>query len=453
MPSAPASPPVKTLPHVVIVGAGFAGLAAAQGLARSGGVAVTLIDRQNHHAFQPLLYQVATAGLSPADIAAPIRSIVKDQAHTRVILAEVNGIDMERRRVRLATGAAVDYDALVIATGARHSYFGRDEWAKYAPGIKTIDDATRVRRNILLAMERAETIRQESLPDREEYLTFVVVGGGPTGVEMAGAIAELTRHAADMDFRLITRRCLRVILVEAGDRLLANFPPELGLAAQQALEGLGVTVQLKGRVTDIGAYGVTVGDERISTTTVIWAAGVQASEAAKWLDAEADRSGRVKVEADLTLPGRPDIFVIGDTANLIDAAGQPVPGVAPAAKQQGVYVAQALLARFAARPAPAPFRYRNWGNLATIGRKRAVAHIGAWKMTGYPAWLLWSTAHLYFLVGFRNRFVVGASWLWNYITFERGARLITGMAPESQDQPAPSAPASTPASPPMVSVA
>ena len=426
MPPVPRLPGRDAMPRVVVIGAGFGGLAVARGLANSGTI-ITIVDRQNHHVFQPLLYQVATAGLSPADIAAPIRSIVKRQKETRVLLAEVTGVNTSQRHVLLSDGNTLDYDALVIATGARHSYFGRDEWAEHAPGIKTIDDATQVRRNILLAMERAETIRQESLPDRDEYLTFVVVGGGPTGVEMAGAIAELTRHATDMDFRFITRRCLRIILVEAGERLLPTFPAKLGDAARKALEGLGVLIRLNSRVTDIGDYGVTIGDERIATTTVIWAAGVQASDAAKWLDAEADRSGRVKVAPDLSVPGQPDIFVIGDTASLVDTSGRPVPGVAPAAKQEGMHVARSLLARFTGRRAPPPFRYRNWGNLATIGRKRAVAEIGTLRISGLPAWLLWSTAHIYFLVGFRNRIVVGANWLWNYLTFERGARLITGM--------------------------
>ncbi|WMT74553.1 NAD(P)/FAD-dependent oxidoreductase [Bradyrhizobium sp. Ash2021] len=417
MPPVPRLPGRDAVPRVVVIGAGFGGLAVAQGLANSGTI-ITIVDRQNHHVFQPLLYQVATAGLSPADIAAPIRSIVKRQKETRVLLAEVTGVNTSQRHVLLSDGNTLEYDALVIATGARHSYFGRDEWAEHAPGIKTIDDATKVRRNILLAMERAETIRQESLPDRDEYLTFVVVGGGPTGVELAGAIAELTRHATDMDFRFITRRCLRIILVEAGERLLPTFPAKLGDAARKALEGLGVLIRLNGRVTDIGDYGVRIGDERIATTTVIWAAGVQASDAAKWLDADADRSGRVKVEPDLSVPGHPEIFVIGDTASLVDASGRPVPGVAPAAKQEGMHVARSLLARFTGRRAPLPFRYRNWGNLATIGRKRAVAEIGTLRISGLPAWLLWSTAHIYFLVGFRNRIAVGANWLWNYLTFE-----------------------------------
>lgn len=413
-------------PHVVIVGAGFGGLAAARGLARSGAM-ITIVDRQNHHLFQPLLYQVATAGLSPADIAAPIRSIIRDRALTRVLLAEVTGVDSEHRNVRLEGGDVLGYDALIIATGARHSYFGRDDWAQHAPGIKTLDDATRVRRIVLLAMERAETIRQESLPDRSEFLTFVVIGGGPTGVEMAGAIAELTRHAAAMDFRFVTRDCLRIILIEAGERLLAAFPPTLADAARRALGDLGVVVRLNGRVTDVGAYGVTVCGERIASAAVIWAAGVQASPAAAWLGAQADRNGRVLVTENLNAPGHSDIFVIGDASTVIDASGRITPAVVPAAKQQGAYVARTITARITQRPSPAPFRYRNWGNLATIGRKRAVADFGWLRVSGLPAWLLWSTAHIYFLVGFRNRFVVGANWLWNYLTFERGARLITGL--------------------------
>jgi NADH dehydrogenase len=413
-------------PHVVIIGAGFGGLAVAHNLSGSD-VAITLIDRQNHHVFQPLLYQVATAALSPADIAAPIRSIVKRQKNTRVLLDEVIGIDTTARSVELQGGDTLAYDTLVIATGARHSYFGRDEWARFAPGIKTIDDATHVRRTILLALERAETMRQQNQPDRSEYLTFVIVGGGPTGVEMAGAVAELTRQATSMDFRYITRSCLRIILVEAGDRLLATFPPSLGEAARKSLENLGVLVRLGGRVTDIGAYGVTIGEERIETTTVIWAAGVQASAAAAWLGVPADRSGRVLVAPDLRVPGLPDIFVIGDTSSLVDSAGHQVPGVAPAAKQQGMFVARAIKAQLRGRAAPPPYRYRNYGNLATIGRKRAVADFGALRLSGFPAWALWSTAHIYFLVGFRNRAVVGANWMWNYLTFERGARLITGL--------------------------
>jgi NADH dehydrogenase FAD-containing subunit len=412
-------------PHVVVVGAGFGGLSTVMGL-RGLDLDVTLIDRKNHHLFQPLLYQVATAGLSPADIAAPVRAIVRGQRNLHVLLDELVGVDVERRQVRLASGATVAYDALVLATGARHSYFGQDHWSAHAPGIKTIDDALKVRRKILTAMEHAETVRQENVEDRREFLTFVVIGGGPTGVEMAGAVAELTRRTAEMDFRYITRNCVRIVLIEAGQRLLPAFPPELSQAAQRSLEMLGVEVRLGGRVSDIGDYGVTVGDERLAAATVIWAAGVQASPASSWLDAPADRAGRVLVEPDLTAPGHPDIFVIGDTASVVDAEGRAAPGIAPAAKQQGRHVAQTLAARLAGGRTPKPFRYRDVGKLATIGRSRAVIDFGWLRLKGLPAWLLWSTAHIYFLVDFRSRLIVGMTWLWNYLTFERNARLITG---------------------------
>ena len=412
--------------HVVIVGAGFGGLAAARGL-RGTGVRVTIVDRQNHHLFQPLLYQVATAGLSPADIAAPIRSIVKDYPDTSVLLDELQHIDTAARRLTLGTGASLTYDTLILATGARHSYFGNDQWAQFAPGIKTIDDATRVRRAVLLAMERAETMRQEDLGERAEYLTFAIVGGGPTGVEMAGAIAELTRHAAEMDFRHITRKCLRVVLIEAGPRLLATFPEDLSAAAKRSLEQLGVEVRLEGRVSEIDAAGVTVNGEVLRAATIVWAAGVQASPAAQWLGIAGDRAGRVPVMPDLSVAGHPDIFVIGDTAAALQPNGKPVPGIAPAAKQQGQHVARTVAARLAGRTAPPPFAYRDYGNLATIGRSKAVADFGWLKLTGLAAWLVWSTAHVYFLVGFRSRLAVGWTWLWNYLTFERGARLITGL--------------------------
>jgi NADH dehydrogenase FAD-containing subunit len=411
---------------VVIVGAGFGGLSAAAGL-RSLDVDVTIIDRQNHHLFQPLLYQVATAALSPADIAAPIRAIVSGHPNTHVLMDEVVGVSTEARRLTLATGATVPYDYLVLATGARHSYFGRDDWAAHAPGIKTIDDAIRVRAKILLALERAETNRQENVSQRDEHLTFVIVGGGPTGVEMAGAVAELTRHAASKDLRFVTPKCVRVILIEAGPRLLATFPEDLSEAARRSLESLGVKVRLDCRVTGIDAAGVTLGDERIATMTVIWAAGLQASAAGAWLGAARDRAGRVSVGADLTVPGHGDVFVIGDTAAVTHGRERPVPGVAPAAKQQGAYVARTIASRVLGRRPPAPFRYRDDGSLATIGRQRAVVDLGWLRLQGPVAWMLWSTAHLYFLVGFRNRLIVGLNWLWNYLTFNRGARLITGV--------------------------
>jgi NADH dehydrogenase FAD-containing subunit len=327
----------------------------------------------------------------------------------------------------MATGATMAYDYLVLATGAKHSYFGRDDWAEHAPGIKTIDDAIRVRAKILLALERAETNRQENVSQRDEHLTFVIVGGGPTGVEMAGAVAELTRHAASKDLRFVTPKCVRVILIEAGGRLLASFPEDLSEAARRSLESLGVQVRLDCRVTAIDATGVTVGEDHIKTMTVIWAAGVQASAAGAWLGASCDRAGRVIVGPNLTVPGHDDIFVIGDTASVTDGRQRPVPGVAPAAKQQGAHVAGTIAARVRGARPPAPFRYRDAGSLATIGRQRAVVDLGWLRLKGPVAWMLWSTAHLYFLVGFRNRLVVGMNWLWNYLTFNRGARLITGV--------------------------
>jgi len=405
-------------PHVVIVGAGFGGLTAARALARAP-VDVTLIDRRNHHLFQPLLYQVATAGLSPADIAAPIRAILRKQRNARVVLDEVTGIDRDGRRVLLTDGRPITYDRLIIATGARHSYFGRDEWAEHAPGIKTIDDATAVRRKVLLALERAES---ETDPARRQaLLTFVVIGGGPTGVEMAGAIAELARRSVSGDFRSITPHCSRILLVEAGQRLLAAFPPDLAEKARVAIEELGVSVRTGERVTGIGPREVILGDERIPTHTIIWAAGVQASPAARWLGVEGDRAGRVIVGPDLTVAGSPEIQVIGDTAAFTGPNSQLLPGIAPVAKQQGRHAA-----RMIASGRSRPFRYRDYGKLATIGRHRAVIDFGRIRLSGTIAWLVWCTAHIFFLAGYRHRLVVGANWLWNYLTFERGARLITG---------------------------
>jgi len=412
-------------PRVVIVGAGFGGLSAARELARHD-VEIVLIDKQNHHLFQPLLYQVATAGLSPADIAQPIRSIVKKQRRTQVLLDSVEAIDRAARRIQLASGATVNYDALILATGARHSYFGAN-WADRAPGIKTIDDAISVRRTILLALERAETSRQEHLAERAEYLTFVVVGGGPTGVEMAGAIAELTRAAAEEEFPHITRHCVRIILVQSDQRLLPSFPPSLGAAAKRALESLGVQVRLRTRVSAIDDEGVVIGDERIVASTVIWAAGVTASPAARWLDSSADRAGRVIVGSDLAIPGDERVFAIGDTAAVTNVDGTPVPGLAPAAKQQGRHAARTIAARLLGQRSPGPFRFRSFGNLATVGRKCAVVDLGWLRLSGLIAWLLWSAAHVFFLIGFRNRLIVSANWLWNYVTFDRGARLITGI--------------------------
>lgn len=409
-------------PHVVIVGAGFGGLAATQAL-RHADVDVTLIDKRNHHLFQPLLYQVATAGLSPADIAAPIRGIVKNNANARVLLDRVYGVAPDAREVLLSDGKRLSYDWLILATGARHSYFGRDDWAPFAPGIKTIDDATAVRRKVLLALERAETETDKA--KRDSLLTFVIIGGGPTGVEMAGAVAELARKSVSKDFRHITPHCSKIILVDGHERVLSGFPEALSARARASLEELGVELQLNRRVENVDADGVIAGGSFIPAATAIWAAGVQASPAAEWLGIEGDRAGRVPVDAYLRPGGHEAIFVIGDTASCMGPQGRPLPGVAPVAKQQGGHAAQTILATMAGRK-PVPFAYRNYGNLATIGRNHAVADFGKFQMSGFAAWVLWCVAHIYFLAGFRNRFVVGVNWLWHYVTFERNARLITG---------------------------
>ena len=409
-------------PRIVIIGAGFAGLTAAKELGRAT-ARVTVIDRRNHHLFQPLLYQVATAGLSPADIATPIRAILRKQRNTTVVLGRVTGIDTTARAVELGE-RRIPYDTLVVATGARHAYFGHDEWEPFAPGLKKIDDATEIRRRILLAFETAENTK-----DMEEWrrlLTFVVIGAGPTGVELSGATAELARKALATDFRNIDPRATRVVLVEAGPRVLPTFPEQLSRAAQRALEKLGVEVRLGKAVTRCDAAGAIVGGDRIEARTILWAAGVAASPAARWLGAESDRAGRVKVAPDLTLPGQPEIFVLGDTAAAIDAEGRPLPGIAPVAKQQGLYAAHVIRARLRGKPPPPPFHYRHIGNLATIGRKAAVADFGFVRLSGRLAWLLWGLVHIYFLIGFRNRAAVMLDWLWAYVTYQSGARLITG---------------------------
>jgi len=410
-------------PRVVIVGAGFGGLSAAKALDGSA-FDVTVIDRHNYHLFQPLLYQVATAALSPAEIASPIRAILSRAQNVNVMLGKVSGVDTQRREV-LAEGRRVPYDYLILATGAQHAYFGHGDWAAFAPGLKTIDDATYIRRRILLAFEKAES--ETDPAERKRLLNFVIVGGGPTGVEMAGAIAELANRALAQDFRSIDPRAARIILVEAAPRLLTPFDPPLSEAAKTSLEQLGVEVRLGAPVTALDAKGVSMGAERIEASTVIWGAGVIASPAGQWLGAETDRAGRVKVTPDLSVPNHPDIFVIGDTAAIDDANGNPLPGVAPVAKQQGNYVAALLIARQKGETV-APFRYRDLGSLATIGRKRAVIQMGRLKLKGFFAWLLWCVAHIYYLIGFRNRFVVAISWLWNYLTFQRATRLITGMS-------------------------
>ena len=409
-------------PHIVIVGAGFGGLAAAHALAGAA-ADVTVIDRRNYHLFQPLLYQVATAGLSPAQIASPIRAILRKAANVQVMLGKVTTIDKERRTVTLED-RSVAYDYLVLATGARHSYFGHDDWEGVAPGLKKIDDATGIRRRILTAFEQAEAAHCPN--ERRRLLTFVVIGGGATGVEMAGAIAELARVALRNDFRNIDPGAARIVLIEAGPRLLPAFPAMLSNAAREALINLGVEVRLGAAVSHCDADGVVTGEQRLAAGTIVWGAGVMASAAAHWLGVDKDRVGRVMVGDDLSLPGHPQIFCIGDTACALDAASNPLPGLAPVAKQQGVYVARRLRALIRGRKLPGPFRYRGWGTMATIGRRAAVADLGWVKLDGTLAWLLWSAVHVSFLIGFRNRVVVMLDWLWSYFTFQSGARLITG---------------------------
>jgi NADH:ubiquinone reductase (H+-translocating) len=408
-------------PRVVILGAGFGGLSATKGLAAAP-ADVTLVDAQNHHCFQPLLYQVATAALSPADVAWPIRAILRNQKNARVIMARVTGVDVQARRVH-TTETELPYDYLVLATGATHSYFGHDDWAPYAPGLKHISDATEIRRRFLIAFERAEVVEDDA--ERQRLLTFVIVGGGATGVEMAGAIAEVAQRTLRHDFRQIDPRRSRIVLIEAGSRLLPAFNEALSDYAARSLRSMGVEVELNHMVTGCDGRGVTLKDgRRIDAATVIWAAGVVASPAANWIDAEHDRAGRIEVNPDLSVPGRPDIFAVGDTASVIARDGRPVPGIAPAAKQMGSYVAKVIAARVEGTKPPGPFVYHHAGDLATIGRKSAVVQLGIFQFKGFLGWLFWSVVHIYFLIGIRNRFVVALNWLWSYLTFQRGARLI-----------------------------
>src|SRR5712664_1024648 len=420
---------LEGLPRVVIVGAGFGGIACARAL-RHAPASITLIDRQNYHLFQPLLYQVATAALSPADIAIPIRAIFRDQFNAKVMLATVTGLDTERREV-LADGFNLPYDYLVIATGATHSYFGHDTWAPFAPGLKRVDDATLVRRRVLEAFERAEVAATEA--ERRRFLSFVIVGGGPTGVELAGAIAELARVGMAKDFRNFDPATAEIILVQAGPRLLPAFPESLSEVARRSLANIGVKVFLNSKVRLIDADGVSVNDRRIYSRTVLWAAGVAASPAAKWLNAEADKAGRVKVQPDLSVPHLRDVYVIGDTALANCWRGQPVPGLAQAAKQGGAFVAKVIRAKLRGEPVSYAFSYRHMGSLATIGRKSALADFGFVRLRGAMAWWLWGIVHVLFLVGSRNRAAVVLNWIWSYVTYGASTRLITGSARNGEE--------------------
>ena len=417
-------------PRVVIVGAGFGGLNAAQIVANSP-VQVTVIDRQNFHTFQPLLYQVATAGLSPGEIAAPIRSILRSHKNVEVLMGEVTGFDLEHRIVE-TQDAAIPYDYLIVAAGATHSYFGHEDWEPFAPGLKTIEDALEIRRRVLLAFELAE--RQAAAGETEAPLNFVVVGGGPTGVELAGTLAEISRYALAHDFRSIDPARTHIVLIEGGPRVLPTYTEDLSRSAEEQLRGLGVEVRTSTMVTQVEAGAVHLGESRLSATVVLWAAGVAASPLGKKLGAPVDRAGRVPVQSDLSLPGHPEVFVIGDLAAAKDEHGKPLPGVAPVALQQGKYVAKVIR-----EEVERPDRYRTYdidtrpsfhywdkGSLATIGRAAAVAQFGKIHISGFLAWLSWLFVHIFFLIGFRNRLLVFIQWAWSYVTYERGARLITG---------------------------
>lgn len=422
--------PKSAIPSVVIIGGGFGGLAAARALARAP-VAVTLVDRRNHHLFQPLLYQVATAALSPGDIAAPIRWVLSRQKNLRVLLAEVRGIDVARRRLALDEDQELAYDYLILATGATHSYFGHDEWQADAPGLKTLEDALDIRRRILVAFERAE--RETDPAIQRQHLTFAVVGGGPTGVELAGALAEIAKQTLRDEFRRIEPEVARIVLLEAGPTILPTFPSSLRDSARKALRSLGVEVWENTRVTGVEAGAVRLGEERLAARTVVWAAGVTASPLGRQLGVPVDRSGRVIVENDLSVPGHPEIFVVGDLALFTHQTGEPLPGVAQAAMQGGRAAARNIV-RLAAGQPTEPFHYRDLGNLATIGRARAIADLRWLQLRGFVAWLVWLFIHLVSLIGFRNKLFVLISWLGAYITYQRGVRLITGEDGEDEDE-------------------
>src|ERR1700754_347958 len=411
----------ETSHHVVVVGAGFGGLELTRALSGAP-VRITMIDKRNHHLFQPLLYQVATTSLATSEVAWPIRHLLRKRKDVTTLLGNVTGVDRAGKRVLLEDGSSIGYDTLVFATGARHAYFGHDEWEPFAPGLKTLEDATTLRRRILVAFDRAE--RETDPARRAALLTFVIIGAGPTGVEMAGTIADLAKDTLPSDFRNIDTRKARVILVEAGPRVLAGFPEDLSAYAQRSLEKLGVEVMLGDAVTECSAEGVVYGGKRLPAPPPIWAAGVRASRAAEWLDAPRDRAYRLQVEPDLTVPGHPDIFAVGDTTTIKGPDGNPVPGIAPAAKQQGQYVAATIKARLAGKTLP-PFRYKHAGSLAQIGKRLAVIDFGKFKLRGTLAWLLWGIAHIYFLIGLRHRLSVALSWLWIYLRDQRPARLIT----------------------------
>ena len=413
---------MKALPHVVIVGGGFGGLWATRALA-SAPVRITLVDRGNHHLFQPLLYQVATAGLSAPDIAAPLRHILRKQKNVEVRMATVTGIDADAKRIELDDGTTLDFDYLLLASGATHAYFGNDQWAEHAPGLKTLDDALDLRRKLLLAFERAEAATDPA--EREAWLNFAIVGGGPTGVELAGTLAEIARHTLKDEFRNIDPSKARVRLIEAGPRVLASFPDALSEQAKRQLEKLGVEVSLGAPVKEITAHGYRLGDTFVPAKTVVWAAGVAASPLGAMLGVPLDRAGRVQVAPDLSVPGHPHVFVAGDLASLVQANGKPVPGVAPAAKQMGRLVARNIRARLAGG-ATSAFAYMDYGNLATIGRMAAVVDLGKLKFSGLLAWWFWLVMHVFFLIGFRNRLVVLLNWCWAYWSYQRAARIILG---------------------------
>lgn len=424
-----------TAQRVVIVGGGFAGLAVAKGLRRSNDVQITLIDRRNHHLFQPLLYQVAMAGLSPADIAAPIRAILSDQSNVQVLQGEVTSVDLDAQQVAVASidsstevgTESIGYDYLVMACGASHSYFGKPQWEQHAPGLKTLEQATEIRRRVLSAFEQAE--RATDPETQKQLLTFVVIGGGPTGVELAGAIGEMSRHTLAKDFRRIDSSLARIILIEGGSRILPMFDPVLSSKATRDLEKLGVQVWTSSLVSNVTAAGVSVGDEHIRSATVLWAAGVEASKLGNKLGLPTDRVGRVIVKPDLSVEGQPNVFVAGDQAHFAHS-GAPLPGVAPVAMQQGRFLAANILREIDGESRE-EFSYVDKGKMATIGRRKAITQVGSRKFSGFPAWVVWLVVHIYYLTGFRNRLFVVISWAWSYLTYRRGARLIIGKSSQA----------------------